>query len=161
MGLTVADLTGNGVPDLIVANAGSNDLSIFIGVGQGADWELEPRPRLRVGDEPVSTTVADCNGNGIPDIICVDQGSDDVVVLRGLGGGFFDDSDPLVLPAGQSPIRAFVGKFDAGPGQDLAVLDSGSSNLTYYSNFLSGKSTPSSFRPAARARSPGSWATTR
>ena len=141
VGLTVADLTGNGIPDLIVANAGSNDLSIFIGVGQGANWDLEPGPRLRVGDQPVSTTVADVSGDDIPDIICVDQGSDNVVVLRGLGGGFFADNDPLTLPTGQGPIRAFVGKFDAAPGADLAVLDSGSNNLAYYSNFLGGRST--------------------
>ncbi len=138
VGLTVADLTDTGVPDLIVANAGSNDLSVFIGVGRGADWELEPRPRLAVGDEPVSTTVADLDGDGIPDIIAVDRVSDNVVVLRGLGDGFFDDQDPLTLPAGPSPIRAFVGTFDDAPGLDLAVLDSASSDLTYYSDFLDG-----------------------
>ena len=142
VGLTVADLTGSGMPDLIVTNAGSNDLTVFIGVGQGANWTLEPRPRLRVGNDPVSTTVADVNGDGIPDIICVDQGSNDVEVLRGVGGGFFDDSNPLVLPAGPSPIRAFAGKFDAGSGLDLAVLDFGSSDLTYYSNVASATSTP-------------------
>ena len=139
MGLTVADLTDNGIPDLIVANAGSNDLSIFIGEGQGANWSLQVGPRLRVGDQPVSTTVAESGEDDIPDIICVDQGSDNVVVLRGLGGGFFADNDPLTLPTGQGPIEAFVGKFDAAPGEDLAVLDSGSNNLAYYSNFLGGR----------------------
>jgi hypothetical protein len=142
VGLTVADLTGTGVPDLIVANAGSNDLSIFIGIGQGANWTLETGPRLTVGDEPVSTTVADVDGNGIPDIICVDKGSNNVLVLRGLGGGFFADNHPLTLPTGQGPILAFAGKFDGDGGLDLAVLDSGSNNLTYYSNFASGRSTP-------------------
>jgi hypothetical protein len=140
-GLTVADLTGNGVPDLVVANAGSNDLSIFIGVGQGANWKLENGPRLRVGDQPVSTTVADLSGDGIPDIVCVDEGSNNVLVLRGLGGGFFADNRPLTLSTGQSPILAFVGKFDAIPGPDLAVIDSGSNDLTYYSNLLSRGST--------------------
>ncbi len=142
VGVTVADLTGNGVPDLIVANEGSNDLSVFVGEGQGANWQLVPGPRLRVGEQPVSTTVADVSGDGVPDIICVDKGSNDVVVLRGVGGGFFADNQPLVLPTGQSPIRAFVGKFDAAPGPDLVVLDSGSNDLTYYSNFISGISTP-------------------
>ncbi|MGP0062493.1 MAG: FG-GAP repeat domain-containing protein [Isosphaeraceae bacterium] len=136
VGLTVADLNGTGVPDLIVANAGSNDLSIFIGVGQGANWELEPRPRLPVGDDPISTTVADVYGDGIPDIICVDQGSDDVVVLRGLGDGFFEDDNPLTLPAGPAPIRAFVGTFEADPELDLVILDAGSDELTFYPDFL-------------------------
>ena len=53
-----------------------------------------PGPGSAVGDEPVSTTVADLNGDGIPDIICVDQGSSNVVVLRALGDGFFADNDP-------------------------------------------------------------------
>ncbi len=138
VGLTVADLAGDGIPDIVVANAGSDDLSVFIGVGQGGGWTLQPRPRLPVGADPVSTTVADVYGDGIPDIISVDQGSDDITVLRGVGGGFFDDRNPLVLPAGPGPIRAFVGKFDAAAGPDLAVLDAGSSDLTYYSNFAAG-----------------------
>jgi hypothetical protein len=141
-GITVADVNENGNPDLIVANAGSNDLSIFMGVGQGANWELETGPRLRVGDQPVSTTVADVNGDGIPDIICVDQGSDNVVVLRGLGRGFFADNDPTTLPTGLSPILAFAGKFDSSPGLDLAVIDSRSNDLTYYSNLPNPTPTP-------------------
>jgi hypothetical protein len=142
VGLTVADVTGDGIPDIIVANAGSDDLSVFIGVGSGPDWTLQPRPRLRVGNDPVSTTVADVYGDGISDIISVDRGSDDVEVLRGVGDGFFDDQDPLVLPAGPAPIRAFVGKFAAGPGPDLAVLDSASSDLTYYSDFTAASAIP-------------------
>ncbi len=65
-----------------------------------------------------------------------------MVVLPALGDGFFADNDPLTLPTDQSPVIAFVGRFDAARGADLAVLDSGSNNLTYYSNFASGTSTP-------------------
>jgi hypothetical protein len=136
-GITVADLTGNGDPDIIVANAGSNDLSLFIGVGTVASWQLITGPRLRVGEEPVSTTVV-TGPDGVPDIIAVDEGSNNVMVLEGVGGGYFNDTDPLLLPTGQSPIQAFVGNFDSARGQGLAVLDEGGNNLTYYSNFLSG-----------------------
>jgi hypothetical protein len=142
VGLTVANLTGTGVPDLIVANAGSDDLSIFIGVGRGTNWKLQTGPRLRVGDEPVSTTVAYLNGNDIPDIICVNAVSDTVVVLRGLGGGFFADNDPLTFSTGLDPILAFVGTFDSAPGLGLAVIDAGSNDVTYYSNFLGRASAP-------------------
>jgi len=141
-GLTIADLTGDGVPDLIIANQGSDDLSIFIGVGRGANWQLTPGPRVRLADPPYSTTVADLTGNGIPEIIAVSRVDNTVTVLRGTGGGFFDDVAPLVLPSGEGPIRAFVGEFDAGPGLDLAVLDSGSSDFTYYSNFEQGTARP-------------------
>jgi hypothetical protein len=141
VGLTVADVTGDGIPDLVVANAGSDDLSVFIGVGRSADWTLEPRPRLPVGDDPVSTTVVP-DGDGIPDLVAVDRGSGDVRVLTGVGKGFFDAGHPLILPAGLGPIRAFVGRFDAAPGLGLAVLDSGSSDLTDYSDFAGGTFAP-------------------
>ncbi len=140
VGLTVANVTGDGIPDIIVSNAGSDDLSLFIGVGQGAAWTLQTRPRLRVGIDPVSTTVADIGG--VPSIISVDQGSNDVEILRGVGGGFFDATNPIILPAGPAPIRAFVGRFDTSPGLSLVVLDAGSPNLTYYPNFASGISQP-------------------
>ena len=140
VGLTVANVTGNGIPDIIVSNAGSDDLSLFIGIGQGAAWTLQTRPRLRVGNNPVSTTVADIGG--VPSIISVDQGSNDVEILRGVGGGFFDATNPIILPAGPSPIRAFVGRFDASSGPGLAVLDAGSANLIYYPDFASEISQP-------------------
>ena len=90
----------------------------------GSRLDARAGPRLRVGDEPVSTTVADVNGDGIPDIICVDQGSDNVVVLRGVGGGFFDDSDPLILPDRPEPdprLRRQVRR-RPGPGPRRARL---------------------------------------
>ncbi len=141
-GLTVADLTGDGIPDLIVSNEDSDDLSIFIGVGQGADWELNAGPRLHLDESPFSTTVADVNGDGIPDILVVSKEDNSVDVLKGIGGGFFDDRDSLEFPTGDGPIRAFVGRFDDGPGLDLAVLDSGSSDLMYYSDFMGGTAKP-------------------
>ena len=141
-GLTIADLTGSGVPDLVVANEGSDDLSIFVGAGGGAAWELETGPRLSVGFPAISTTVGDLNGDAIPDLIAVARDSESAVILRGVGRGFFDDSSPIVLATGKSPIRAFAGKFDSGPGMDVVFLDSGSDDLTYYSDVLSTASLP-------------------
>ncbi len=113
-----------------------------MGVGRGADWKLKAGPRLHLDESPFSTTVADVNGDGIPDILVVSQEDNVVVVLKGIGGGFFDDQDPLEFPTGDGPIRAFVGRFDADPGLDLAVLDSGSGDLTYYSDFMGGTAKP-------------------
>jgi len=94
--------------------------------GAGSELEAGAGPRLPVGDQPVSTTVADLNSDGIPDIICVDRGAIMWSCFRGRRG-FFDDSDPLTLPTARvrSRVRRQVRR---RPGLDLAVLDSGSSD---------------------------------
>jgi len=135
-GLTIADVNGDGLPDLVVTNAGSNDLTILLG-RKWPVWDLEPGPRLKVGSRPVSTTVADLRGDGIPDIVCVNQGSNDVTILPGLGGGFFNDRTPVTLPTGVSPIRAFVGRFD-DHGLGLVVLNGQSNDLTFFPGIASG-----------------------
>ncbi len=132
LGLTVADLNGDGIPDLVVTNEASDDLTILFGQGRGADWTFVPGPRLKAGDRPVSTTVADLSGDGIPDILCVDQGSNDVLLLKGLGRGCFDDRNPVVFPSGQEPIQAFVGRFGSSRSAGLVILNAGSSTMTYY-----------------------------
>ena len=45
--VTVADLTGNGIPDLLVANQGSNDVSVIFGSYDGNFYALD----AATGDE--------------------------------------------------------------------------------------------------------------
>ena len=145
VGLTVADLTGNGLPDLVVANSGSNDVTILLGEKMAdGSWTMVPGPRLKAGDRPVSTTVADVYGNGFKDLLVVNEDSNSVTVLRGLGGGFFDDNNPLTLATGLSPVQAFVGHFSSSTGPGLVVLNSLSDDMTYYSSINAPATTISS-----------------
>ena len=69
-GITVSDVNLDGIPDLVVANRGSNDVSILYGTGTGASWTMKYGPRLQSnGTGPVSTLVKDVTGDGIPDIL--------------------------------------------------------------------------------------------
>src|SRR5262249_26132698 len=111
------------------------------GDGQGASWALTPGPRLRTGAGPVSSTVRDVTRDNIPDLIVADSQANNVVVLPGVGGGFFNDQTPLVLDTGASPPQALVGNFDAQPGLDLLTLNAASDNLRFFSNFTSPQTT--------------------
>ena len=57
------------MPDLVVANKGSNDVSILLNQAQGSSFTFVPGPRLKAGIGPVATVVEDLNGDGIPDIL--------------------------------------------------------------------------------------------
>jgi hypothetical protein len=97
--VTVADLNGDGVPDMVVANQGSNDVSVIFGsYGPGGGWVGTPGPRLRSGgDGPTAVTVRDQDGDGVPDLVVTNGGSGTITLLRGVGQGFFDDQHPRTL----------------------------------------------------------------
>ncbi len=54
-GLTVANL--NGQPDLLVADTGSNDVSVLLGQGSGSSWTMIPGPRVQTDAGPVAMAV--------------------------------------------------------------------------------------------------------
>ena len=78
----LADLNGDGIPDLIVANSGSNNVLIYPGLGNG---QFGPAVNgghgFFAGTNPVGITVADVNGDGKPDLVVANKGSNDVSIL--------------------------------------------------------------------------------
>ena len=106
VGITVANL--NGRPDLVIANEGSNDVSILLNEATaGGGFTFVPGPRLQAGIGPTSTVVEDVTGDGIPDLLVSDSGSNQVTLLPGVGDGFFNDQNPTIFPVGSNPGPLF------------------------------------------------------
>ncbi len=143
-GITVADL--NGRPDLVIANEGSNDVSILFNVQMGNSFTFEQGPLLDVGDGPIATAVVDLPGSAVPDLAVANSAANDVWLLQGLGNGFFKDQSPTIFPVGTDPTALFMGNFGLGPG--LATLNAGSNNGTLISN-------PGSTKPLIQSFSTG------
>lgn len=122
VGITIADVNGDQTADVIVANQGSNDVSVLFGEQLGEDWTMTYGPRLRVGEGPVSTRVEDVTGDGILDILVSNSASADVIQLNGVGEGFFNDQNPTIFDAGSLPQPAPIGSFENQAGRDLAAL---------------------------------------
>ncbi len=141
-GITVADLTGNGRPDLIIADKGSNDVSILLNEsGPNGELSFVPGPRLEAGVGPVATAIMTLAGQTTPDLFVADSGSNQVLMLRGLGNGFFNDQSPVVYSVGTDPTQLLVGNFSAAAGQELVAINSGSDNITVLSGLGSGSAT--------------------
>jgi hypothetical protein len=140
--ITVANL--NGRPDLVVANEGSNDVSILLNQATASGgFTFVPGPRLQGGDGPTSTAVTNVPGNRFPDLAVTDSGSNQVRLLPGVGNGFFIDSGSQVkifpLPAGSDPVQVMAGIFvpNQGPGPQIATVDRGTNTITVISDFTS------------------------
>jgi FG-GAP-like repeat len=97
--VTVAFIDAGNVPDLIVANKGSNDVSVLIGNTTAGYWAAAPYQRLQSGGlGPVSVAVQDDGGSNGPNLL-VTNGDGTVTTLMGIGAngqgsGFFQDGNP-------------------------------------------------------------------
>src|ERR1700731_4093512 len=63
----IADFTGDGNLDLVVANSGSNNVTILLGDGKGGFVEAKGSP-FPAGHSPNDICVGDFNGDGNLDV---------------------------------------------------------------------------------------------
>ncbi len=136
--VVVADVNGDGRPDLIVANKGSNDVSILLNEPSGNGFTFVQGPRLAAGAGPVGLLYGDFLGDGIPGILVSDSASKELTLIPGVGGGFFNDNDPTVFPLDETPGLIFAGPFESGAGLDVVALDPGTSYVTLISGLSTG-----------------------
>ena len=131
VGITVANLTGP-LPDLVVADEGSNDVSVLVNQSQGADISFEPAVRFQAGFGPVATVVQPVQG-GYPNLLVSNSGSNTVTLLPGRSPADFDVSAETTFSVGNDPGPIFLNNFN---GQtDLLTVNAGSNDLTLISGF--------------------------
>jgi hypothetical protein len=121
--------------EVVVANAGSNDVAIFQAQETPSGCTLVLKGRAHVGSDPTSVLVQDLSGQGTPDLVVTNAGDNTVAILPGTPGGLFDESAARILHTGDRPVQALVGNFDGQ--QDLLTVDSGSNDVTFFSNVAS------------------------
>ncbi|HEV3417977.1 MAG TPA: VCBS repeat-containing protein, partial [Pirellulales bacterium] len=116
------------LPDVIVTNQGSNDVSIFQNVVQAksdppSGW-LELDRRLKVGLSPVSTNLVQTPNHPLPSLLVTNSGSNNVLMVPTINGGSFaDPSMWTTFNTGATPQAAIVGSFFGGAGLDLVTLN--------------------------------------
>jgi hypothetical protein len=115
----VADVNGDGKPDLVTANPDSNTVSVLLGNGDGT---FQPARNFAAGSVPVSLAAADFNGDGKLDLV-VGHGagpsgaSASISVLLGNGDGTFQT--PVSYTTAADPVSVAVGDFNGDGKADI------------------------------------------
>ena len=89
--MAVADLNGDGHPDVVTADYGddpdwdflAHTISVFLGNGDGT---FRSAPKVSVGENPLFIAVGDIDGNGTQDLVTAGK---TLSVLRNRGDGTF------------------------------------------------------------------------
>ncbi len=116
----IADLNGDGVPDLAIADYSSDNISVFLGDGSGG---FGPKRDFPTGGVPRSHSVAigDIDRDGKPDMVVTRPNSASVSVLRGVGDGTFGVSTSVYV--GGSPWRLVMPDLNGDGSLDVIVTD--------------------------------------
>ena len=110
------DVNGDGHPDLVVSNHGSNTVSVLLGNGNGT---FQSQQTFGTGVEPFAVALSDVNGDGAADIVALDSGYSSVSVLLGNGNGTFQAQHTFIT--GPSPQSLAVSDVTRDGKADILV----------------------------------------
>jgi len=135
--VTVADVNGDGKPDLICADGNYLTLTVFTNDGTGA---FALNATYNVGNRPDSVAVADVNGDGKVDLICANGSDNTLTVLTNNGFGIFGSN--ATYNVGTTPDSVTAADVNGDGKVDLICANANDKTLTVLTNNGNGSFVP-------------------
>ncbi len=162
--VAIADFNGDGKPDIVVADKNWDSVSVFTNntTTGSATPAFSNQNQFRTGQRPTGISVADINGDGLPDIVTSNYNSSSVSILQntttpGASSASFAAALNIVDGTATQPIGVAVADFNGDGAPDIAVANHFSSTVSILLNTTPpGSSLPSvapiqSFSTGSRA----------
>ncbi len=123
--LAVADVNGDGIPDLIYADYVGANVAVRLGNRNGT---FGPEKTFPTAAGAHAVSVADVNGDGKPDLVVVDAVADEVSVLLGNGDGSFQPE--ATYKVGLNPYTLAVADFNGDGIPDIVTANRGDNTVS-------------------------------
>ncbi|MEH1968431.1 FG-GAP-like repeat-containing protein [Nostoc sp.] len=131
--VAVEDIDGDDNKDLVVANSGSNNVSVLLNDGNGSFGTATDYP---AGTFSNFVAVADFNGDSQLDFVVTNYNSSTVSLLVNNGSGGFNAATSFSV--GTQPNSIVVGDFNGDTKLDLVVANYGGTDVSLLVNNGSG-----------------------
>ena len=123
--VAAADVTGDGISDLLTANRFDGSVSLFPGTGGGAFGAPAVLP-IGYGTTPTTLALGDLNEDGSPDVVTA-NGNGTVAALINVGNGTF--GTPAFQPAGTTTDSVALGDVNGDGNLDAVAAAVGDSDM--------------------------------
>jgi len=133
--VNISDIDGDGKPDLVVANGVSNSISVFLNTSTSGTVSFAARVDLATGTSPESASIGDIDGDGKPDLVVANNGSNTISVFRNTSTiGNVSFAANVDFTTGVNPTPVSIGDLDGDGKPDLAVPNYGSNTVSIFRN---------------------------
>ncbi len=148
--VSVADINGDGLLDIIVSNAGDNTVSVLFNttVPGALVASFAAQQSFATGNSPGAISVADLNGDGKSDLIVANSGSGNVSVLLNTttpGAATPSFAVQQTFATGSNPSAVATADINGDGEPDLIVANNGSGNVSVLLNTTTPGATTLSF----------------
>ncbi len=137
-GVALGDLDGDGKKDMVVANAGSNTLSVYRNTSITGTISFAAPITYNTGFSPRGLTIGDLDGDGKPEIIATTSSSYSLDIFKNqstIGALAFAAKQSLAV---NNPESVIVADLDGDGKQDLAATNGNNNGVTAFLNTSSG-----------------------